>query len=639
MTRCCSPATGSSSSATAMRAAAPRSTASGSTPPAGCASRTPITSVERLLFVAQLCLAADRQPADLLHAALSRLGRRSARGAARAPQMASRRVTESAVPADRARAARSSSRRRMRDDPATARSTRAPHGHQLRPHRADARLLGDRRARAGLAHLLRLAPARSICGSPTPVTGGAARSERRPSSTACRFGRERPSAIGARGAPVDQFSFREDRADGMLNVLVRAEGGGDAMGGPEVTGGGVALLRLPIADFGDGSRERAGRALSLAARARAAMPGRSTTASSAIMSSTAAARIGEGDEAARICRRADRAAARSAELRADPCDRPDRGCSAATRSWSASGADAALGFTAVELPRRGAPRLGDVFTPARGVRRARRAATPSSSGRRRADGASGMLGLPVARAVEPAYRALLRQRGGDAVPAPRRAPLRRRPASSRRRCAASSTTIARRAASTGTAMPGRSSSATGSSPCSATSWSKAGWPARRIRETGRINFAPGAGAGSGTTTSGRQRSAAPAESGHQLGRVGERRPRPDRAAGMRADEDRQIQEDIDQGGRRRREQGAAPLPAPPQQIAGEQHQRDARDDAADRRGGLGEAPDNGKRLARIDEGRIDPDHAEADRDVRDHHAERRRGDEQEIAPLHHLPPR
>ena len=51
----------------------------------------------------------------------------------------------------------------------------------------------------------------------------------------------------------------------MLNVLVRAEGGGDAMWRPEVSGGDVALLRVPIAAFGDGSREPRRLALSPAA--------------------------------------------------------------------------------------------------------------------------------------------------------------------------------------------------------------------------------------------------------------------------------------------------------------------------------------------------------------------------------------
>ena len=64
----------------------------------------------------------------------------------------------------------------------------------------------------------------------------------------------RPSAVGARGAPVDQFSFREDIADGLLNVLVRTDGGGDAMFRPEASEGEIALLRVPFGAFGDGSR-------------------------------------------------------------------------------------------------------------------------------------------------------------------------------------------------------------------------------------------------------------------------------------------------------------------------------------------------------------------------------------------------
>lgn len=69
------------------------------------------------------------------------------------------------------------------------------------------------------------------------------------------FGHEPPSAIAARGAPTDQFSFREDRANGLLDVLVRANGGGDWMWNPEVTRGDVALVSIPIRYFGDGSRE------------------------------------------------------------------------------------------------------------------------------------------------------------------------------------------------------------------------------------------------------------------------------------------------------------------------------------------------------------------------------------------------
>ncbi|HUJ45980.1 MAG TPA: beta-propeller domain-containing protein [Rhizomicrobium sp.] len=64
-----------------------------------------------------------------------------------------------------------------------------------------------------------------------------------------------PSAIGVRGAPTDQFSFRED--PGLLNVLVRADSAGDAMWNGEHSAGAIALLRLSSREFGDGSDEAA----------------------------------------------------------------------------------------------------------------------------------------------------------------------------------------------------------------------------------------------------------------------------------------------------------------------------------------------------------------------------------------------
>lgn len=65
----------------------------------------------------------------------------------------------------------------------------------------------------------------------------------------------RPAAVQARGFPIDQFSFGPDPRRQALNVLVKAEGGGDAMWRPEASNGDLALLRLPMASFGDGSRE------------------------------------------------------------------------------------------------------------------------------------------------------------------------------------------------------------------------------------------------------------------------------------------------------------------------------------------------------------------------------------------------
>jgi hypothetical protein len=62
-----------------------------------------------------------------------------------------------------------------------------------------------------------------------------------------------PSAIAASGSPVDQFSFLEGE-DGFLDVVVRAQSGGDAMWRARMASGALALLRLPLESFGDGSR-------------------------------------------------------------------------------------------------------------------------------------------------------------------------------------------------------------------------------------------------------------------------------------------------------------------------------------------------------------------------------------------------
>jgi hypothetical protein len=69
------------------------------------------------------------------------------------------------------------------------------------------------------------------------------------------FDGARPSALQARGMPVDQFSFYPDAARSALHVVVRAQGSGDAMWSPEVTSGDVALLTIPMATFGSGARE------------------------------------------------------------------------------------------------------------------------------------------------------------------------------------------------------------------------------------------------------------------------------------------------------------------------------------------------------------------------------------------------
>jgi hypothetical protein len=59
-------------------------------------------------------------------------------------------------------------------------------------------------------------------------------------------------ALRVAGAPVDQFSFKESN-DGHLNVLVRAQGQGDAMWSPELSHGDIAMLRVPVAAFDRGA--------------------------------------------------------------------------------------------------------------------------------------------------------------------------------------------------------------------------------------------------------------------------------------------------------------------------------------------------------------------------------------------------
>jgi len=59
-----------------------------------------------------------------------------------------------------------------------------------------------------------------------------------------------PSALKTAGVPIDQMSFLEDR--GHLNVLLRESGRGEGMWGSERTQGRMALLRVPLAAFGDG---------------------------------------------------------------------------------------------------------------------------------------------------------------------------------------------------------------------------------------------------------------------------------------------------------------------------------------------------------------------------------------------------
>ena len=60
-----------------------------------------------------------------------------------------------------------------------------------------------------------------------------------------------PSMLKVAGSPIDQFSFLEG-GDGYLNVLVRAQGHGEAMWSSEARAGDLSLLRVHLSRFSDG---------------------------------------------------------------------------------------------------------------------------------------------------------------------------------------------------------------------------------------------------------------------------------------------------------------------------------------------------------------------------------------------------
>jgi hypothetical protein len=68
-----------------------------------------------------------------------------------------------------------------------------------------------------------------------------------------------PTALKASGSPIDQFSFLESD-DNHLNVLVRANGGGEAMWAAEFNAGDFALLRVSLDSFSDGREAAPARA-------------------------------------------------------------------------------------------------------------------------------------------------------------------------------------------------------------------------------------------------------------------------------------------------------------------------------------------------------------------------------------------
>lgn len=203
-----------------------------------------------------------------------------------------------------------------------------------------------------------------------------------------------PGAVQAWGGPVDQFSFREDRGAASLDTLVRADSGGDRMWRPQVSAGDTALLRLKIAQFGDGTAVAAPaqyRSLPL-------VEGSSWNFHNRFVGSHLVYASGGGDSAdpAQTVFAVPVAGGPIARIRTPhSVDRID----IIGQDAIVIGNDARdrLGFTAITLP---AGKLGDsYFLPAAREGESRSQAFFFRPDPASADGGSGILGLPVSRSL------------------------------------------------------------------------------------------------------------------------------------------------------------------------------------------------------------------------------------------------
>lgn len=215
-----------------------------------------------------------------------------------------------------------------------------------------------------------------------------------------------PSAIGVRGAPADQFSFDEDWDGGRLNVLVRAEGSGDAMWNAGFSQGAVSILQLPLNRFGDGGGEAPRRFYrSLPSPNKDEYGFTNRFIGDYVLYATGRSWWREGGQSAVLVAAAVRED-RSIQI---PFKHGIDRIEAMGLDAVAVGADANdLHFRAIELTQGASPIVGDAYAMA-----------GASQGETRShafffkpepvpyDTTAGLLALPIARAARPAYRQLL----------------------------------------------------------------------------------------------------------------------------------------------------------------------------------------------------------------------------------------
>lgn len=220
------------------------------------------------------------------------------------------------------------------------------------------------------------------------------------------FGGERPSAIGARGNIRDQFSLREDPADGVLNVLVQAaEYGGGEMWQPQAPPGTIALIRVPLAEFNDGSREVRQRYYRMLPN-----PTNSNVTENRFVGNhvvyglSSYSNRGEAPPTA-VAAALREPAATPFPLRHRVSRIEAMGSDAVVIGESSDGS---LGFTALDL-RMPEARMADFYAmPAASEGESRSQAFFYNPDPSTPDGASGVLGLPIARPIDGRYYSIAR---------------------------------------------------------------------------------------------------------------------------------------------------------------------------------------------------------------------------------------
>lgn len=199
----------------------------------------------------------------------------------------------------------------------------------------------------------------------------------------------RPQAVLTRGAPMDQFSFREDADEGVIEVVTYSEGGGDEMWRPEFVEGKPALLRMPLTRFGSGSREAPARDYRFLTEVDA-YAGRNRFVGDHLLISTG--EWGDGGETSELTV----VPVHGGPIESFAFDEPITRLEVLGRDALAVSGDDEVAFTTVALD--GRPRLLDRYVAqAAGEAESRSHGfffRPDSR-----DGASGLLGLPVQRSI------------------------------------------------------------------------------------------------------------------------------------------------------------------------------------------------------------------------------------------------